>query len=1296
MIRENADCLKGEKVMRQWKMRILSLLVAAVMVLDLFTIPVMASELETVPEQETVSEEEVSAIDGAAEDDLEDEKTAPEEGMETPPVSEEPEDAAAEEAPESSILENDMESEEPADTLEQESPKQEETASDPTVETEPEYSGAVPDAEEAEPDTEPQEDVPESEIEKVSGDAAPEEPQTEEILEESEEEPVLAQASSGSCGTNLKWSFSGGKLTITGSGAMTNYSSSAPAPWNSLKADITSIVVGDGVTVVGRHAFSGLVNVQSISMPYSLTSIEDNAFEWVGETAGIEKIDFTGTVRSFGSEVFAHSGVKKLNVPYADSWGINAFQYCTQLERVTFDDNITSIPKNMFGGCTNLTDVDLPDKLTSIGESAFWNTGLSTVSIPSGVTTISTAAFSGCQNLYRVEIPEGVTAIKNSAFYNCKALQSVVIPASVQEIGSQAFWECTALKMIRFMGSLPQISKDSNANGSFSGVTATVYYPANASGWTEGALDGSSGGGKLTLVPWGFQYTLENGVLTVSGDRMVLDERLGAFPWEDRKNEVVELRVKDGILAVDAGFDQYENLQSVTLAGSVKFIGMASFMQCDKLKTVKLSNGLESIEDFAFMECVSLKEIIIPDSVTNIGECAFNDCSSLENAVMPASVANIGEGVFGLCSSLRTAQLPENLTNIPAHTFGGCTNLSSIAIPAGVTGIGQAAFSDCNSLSSITIPDGVERIDCAAFYQSGLTEIILPEKLTVIGAQAFENCESLKEIRFSGSVPTIAVHPDYPSNTTVFDGVTAVVYYPLGNSPDGLKDYGGNLTLIPYGEIGGSCGEGLTWTLDSAGTLVISGTGNMDDYNYMYIASDNTDGTAAWAGYAKPAPWFSYADAVRSVRIESGVKSIGKYAFYECASLREITISDSVTSIGESAFSGCTSLEKITIPEGVTSLTRTFSGCTSLRTVTIPGTLTVLGPGSFSGCTSLKEIYFKGDLPAIENEYTVDEVTNSDPVFTNVTAVVYYPEGNTTWNSEALNNCGGTISVKGHAHTWTSEILVKPTCVAEGKERQTCSVCLEEKENVIPATGKHTPASAWTVTKEATCTAAGTKVQKCTVCQTAVNTQSIPAKGHAFSDWQTTAKATVFAAESQKRTCTVCGTSETRTVGSVLKPAMKVTASSIKLKKGQSTTKLKVSGLAAGDSVKSWKSSNTKYVTVSKSGKITGKKVGSAKVTVTLASGMKKTVKVTVQKNAVKTTKISGISKSLSLKKGKSVTLKPVLSPITSVEKITYTTSDKKVVTVNSKGKITAKKKGTATITVKAGSKTVKCKVKVK
>ncbi|MCD8015542.1 MAG: Ig-like domain-containing protein [Lachnospiraceae bacterium] len=289
-------------------------------------------------------------------------------------------------------------------------------------------------------------------------------------------------------------------------------------------------------------------------------------------------------------------------------------------------------------------------------------------------------------------------------------------------------------------------------------------------------------------------------------------------------------------------------------------------------------------------------------------------------------------------------------------------------------------------------------------------------------------------------------------------------------------------------------------------------------------------------------------------------------------------------------------------------------------------------------------------------------------------------------------------------HTWDSGTVTEAaTCATTGVKTYICTDCGTTKTETIAKLTTHTSTDTWVTTKEATCTTAGTQVQYCKYCGTSVTVKSetIAATGHTWSEWTTKSEATVFSAKILERTCSVCGETETTTSGEKLTATIKfnTTAGTIALKKGTTTTALKVT-YANGDSIKSVKSSKTSIATVSVSKKgvitIKGKKVGTATITVTLASGKKKTIKVKVQKAAVKTTKITVTSKSVSIKKGKTYTLAPVLTPITSTQKITYTSSNKKVATVSSSGKITAKKEGTATITIKSGAKSVKVKVTVK
>ena len=163
------------------------------------------------------------------------------------------------------------------------------------------------------------------------------------------------------------------------------------------------------------------------------------------------------------------------------------------------------------------------------------------------------------------------------------------------------------------------------------------------------------------------------------------------------------------------------------------------------------------------------------------------------------------------------------------------------------------------------------------------------------------------------------------------------------------------------------------------------------------------------------------------------------------------------------------------------------------------------------------------------------------------------------------------------------------------------------------------------------------------------------------------------------------------------KTSITLNVSSLPLQKGKSTTAVKAT-LYDGDSIAKWESSNTKVAKVSRKGKITAKKIGTATITVTTKNGATASVKINVQKNKVKTktlTVTNVTAKKLTLKKGKSFTLKTAVTPLTSQDKVKFTSSNKKIITVNGKGKVKAVKKGSAKITIKSGKKTTKVQVQV-
>ena len=281
-----------------------------------------------------------------------------------------------------------------------------------------------------------------------------------------------ALVAGGKCGDSASWKLDAdGVLTITGVGPMADYG--AYGPWYIAHlTDINKVVVQEGVTTIGDHAFANLSYVTSVTIPGSITSIGAHAFE---------KCRLGGAVTlpegltAIGDFAFSGSGMASLTLPESlRTIGNSAFLYCS-LRELTIPDGVTSIGTGAFcnasltsvklpaGGvtlgdslfreCENLTDVTLPADLTVIGPSMFENCGsLKNVTIPSGVTHIGNAAFAACEALPEIRLPDGMEALGSEAFVGCRAVTKVYIPRCLTSIGEAAFRICEGLTDVYYGG----------------------------------------------------------------------------------------------------------------------------------------------------------------------------------------------------------------------------------------------------------------------------------------------------------------------------------------------------------------------------------------------------------------------------------------------------------------------------------------------------------------------------------------------------------------------------------------------------------------------------------------------------------------------------------------------------------------------------------------------------------------------------------------------------------------------------------------------------------------------------
>ena len=337
----------------------------------------------------------------------------------------------------------------------------------------------------------------------------------------------------GICGDDQTWVLDeDGLLTVSGTGDMYDYSSSAQAPWYEYRDLVEEILVEGTCDSIGDYAFYQLPNLTTVTIENGVMSIGGHSMKYC---ESLTSVTIPGSVEEMGVSVFQQSRLLTTAGPITGTYAIEfgwtqtipdkAFSDHIHLEQVTLPNSITAIGEKAFLKCSGLTSVTLPRELKTISNLAFEQSGLTSVTIPDKVVRIESeafeycpltsvtlgkaltgigyaafrncdeltavsmpdslediegSAFEGCSALETLELNEGLVTISASAFDGCSALETVVIPSTVDSLGSSAFRNCTGLTEIEFLGNAPRI--DSNA---FTNVTADAYYPGRDTTWTE-------------------------------------------------------------------------------------------------------------------------------------------------------------------------------------------------------------------------------------------------------------------------------------------------------------------------------------------------------------------------------------------------------------------------------------------------------------------------------------------------------------------------------------------------------------------------------------------------------------------------------------------------------------------------------------------------------------------------------------------------------------------------------------------------------------------------------------------
>lgn len=658
----------------------------------------------------------------------------------------------------------------------------------------------------------------------------------------------------GTCGDNVTWYLScDGVLTISGTGAMTNFSSTT-VPWAALRESVKSVVIENGITTIGNYAFYGCSLLKDITIPNSVTSIAYYAFYGC---ASLTSVTIPNGVTGIGSYAFySCSSLTSVTIPNTvTSIGGNAFYYCSSLQSVTIPNSVTSISSDAFGGTTTLRDIYV--SWTTAEAIPVWNSMTITdnqsktiLHIPCGKTDMYLAK-SGWQN-YAIQT-------------DCAATYTLTVASNDGDLGSV------------------QLNSDAPA----SNVTQTVhsgdvhYIRAIPSSFCYTFLqwsDGNTDNPRQVSISSNASYTAQfipvkggtcgdhltwnlscDGELTISGTGDMYDYSSTTIPWYPEKDDI----------------------QSVRIGNGVTRIGNYAFYSCSALSSVTMSNSVTAIGSYAFAYCAKIPSIIIGDHVTTIGKNAFYGCR-MKTITIPSSVTSIGLEAFYTYYS----EAPHLITDIyvPWTTADAIPEWNSMTSTLSYPQYATTLHIPCGSGDLYRAKDGwkdyVMKTNCSQSYtltvhiadpEMGMVQIDEGTPGTSVSQKVYAD-----ETHHIRAIPIDGCHSFSQWN----DGITA-----SGRNVGITANATYTATLEKTNEkLGsGSCGPSATYVISCDSVLTISGTGAINNN--------------AFSSYYE----------IKSVVINEGITRIGTRAFANCKNMEYITFPSTLINLGYGGTPGSTS-----------------------------------------------------------------------------------------------------------------------------------------------------------------------------------------------------------------------------------------------------------------------------------------------------------------------------------------------------------------------------------------------------
>ena len=809
-------------------------------------------------------------------------------------------------------------------------------------------------------------------------------------------------------------------------------------------SSLTSVTIPESVTTIGKSAFNGCRSLTSVTIPEAVSEIGESAFYGC---SSLESVTIPNSVTSIGVQAFCNcSGLTWALIPNSvTSIGRDAFFGCSGLKKSAYPSGLSnpfgdgiaieypregSIIEDGFVYGPEKTaiyfappslegDYIIPPSVTTIGDKAFAEcSGLKKGAYPSGLSnpfrngysieypregaiiedgfvfgpekkTIYFAPFS-LEGEY--VIPEFVTKIGGRAFEGCNKLTSVIIPNSVIEIGNYAFYFCSGIRKLAYP------SGNFETAGIFDCETE-IEYPREGAIIEDGFVFGPEKKA-IYFAPLSLEgeYVIPKSVTKIGEHAFEYCTGLTSVKATPINPPVMDDNSFDGLydtaalsvpvegatdylatnwtLFKDFRIGDSETSGQTYETGNLKYMLIPGKTKEDKNLAVVIPGDYWSLTEVTIPErfTVSDNGTNVRYYVDGIGCNAFKGCSNLATVTFNSRNAShiIGDYAFAQ-TTISELTIPETVEAIGNHAFAKCSSLTGIVIPGKVQTIGNHAFEYCRSLTNIEIPGSVETIGDYAFSDAWeLKTVTLNEGLKSIGEKAFNSSGTTEVLNVPSTLQSIGIDAfkDFKCKNVHISDLCAWCNIDFGNAYSNPATYSKRLYLN-------------------------------DEMIENLVIPESVDAIKDYAFY--------WNRALKSVKFNEALQSIGVCAFFNCGSCTTLEIPGNVTYIDKTAFAdisiknltfaygpkpivfdgvngfstistrslscdrpleslnlGFNNLESLTIGNSVTEIPAAkFKEASKLASLTLGNSLTTIGDEAFSGCSAITEVILPPSVETI-------------------------------------------------------------------------------------------------------------------------------------------------------------------------------------------------------------------------------------------------------------------------------------------------------------------------------------------